>query len=86
MRYQLIECATTRPNDVSNFYLKYLNTGDDGCSYLEGPERIALFYKGKLRYYDATLVPFALAGVNPKGRKTCGHANCINPDHVARML
>lgn len=81
MRLQLIEVASTRPRDLSNWYNKHLRY-EDGCSYLDTKEPIALFYRGKVRYYDSLMVPFALAGVDPKSPRSCNHPDCVNPDHV----
>jgi hypothetical protein len=82
MRLQLIECATTRPDDITAFYNKYLVTESNGCTILNGPLHIDLFYRGHLRKYNASLVPFALAGVDPNGPKSCHNPKCVNPDHV----
>lgn len=84
MRMQLIESASLRPDDLTNFYNKY-KVVVDGCTLLSpaAPKEVAVLYRTRLRYYDAKVVPFILAGKNPYGEKTCGNADCINPDHVA---
>ena len=83
IRLQLIECAQMRPKDIENFYGKYLLNVDD-CRILasDAPRNIAMLYRGKLRNYDASIVSFVLAGKNPYAERTCGVANCLNPDHV----
>lgn len=83
LRLQLIECASTRPLDIQNFYNKYLLYAD-GCSFLssDAPPNIALLYRGKLKHYDAMIVPFLLADANPYANKMCGIDNCINPTHA----
>lgn len=83
MRHQLIECASFRPNDIKAFYDKWMLYAN-GCSFLstDAPHNIAMLYRGRLRHYDARLVPFALAGVDPEGKKICNNDNCLNPDHV----
>lgn len=83
VRQQLIECASMRPDDIKKFYdehLVYL----EGCSFLDNdaPSHIALLFRGKLRHYEAELVPFLLAGVDPYGQRICGIHNCMNPSHV----
>ena len=83
MRLQLIECAQTRPKDIENFYAKWLLTvGECKTMASDAPTNIALLYRGRLRHYDAMVVPFVLAGVDPYGERNCGLANCLNPSHV----
>ena len=83
MRLQLIEVATTRPADISRFYDQYM-INVEGCSFLssDAPANVPLLFRGKLRHYDARLVPFILAGVDPSGQRKCGIAGCLNPAHV----
>jgi hypothetical protein len=84
VRMQLIESASLRPDDLTNFYNKY-KVDVDGCTVLSptAPEQVAVLYRTRLRFYDAKIVPFILAGKNPYGQKTCRNDDCINPDHIA---
>lgn len=72
-----------RPADIKNFYDKHL-VYLEGCSFLDNdaPTMIPLLFRGKLRHYDAELVPFLLAGVDPYGQRSCGIHNCMNPSHI----
>ena len=83
IRLQLIEIATMRPQDIVRFYNEHLFYVD-GCSFLstDAPKQIELLYKGKLVQYDATRVPFWLAGIDPSRPKKCGIVGCLNPTHV----
>lgn len=83
VRHQLLEVAAMRPNDLKQFYVKNL-VSVSGCSFLhkDAPRDINILYRGKLKSFDASLTPFLLAGVDPNGRKHCGHSGCLNPSHV----
>lgn len=83
LRLQLIEIATMRPQDITRFYNENL-VYVEGCSFLttDAPSQIPLLFRGKLKHYDARIVPFLLAGVDPEGQKSCGIHGCLNPAHV----
>ena len=82
-RLDLIEVATTRLNDIKRFYDKYLGY-ENGCSILalDAPRNVPVLFRGKLRHYDAKLVPFILAGVDHNAPKICENDKCLNPAHV----
>jgi hypothetical protein len=82
-RQQLIEIASRRPDDIKDFYAKYL-VGIDDCTFLsaDAPKTLSVFYRGKLKDYDAASVPSIISGKDPNGRRQCGIHGCINPNHI----
>lgn len=82
-RQHLIEVATLRPDDIERFYNQHLvKIGD--CSFLakDAPANVPLLFRGKLRHFNSFDLPLILAGVDPKGTRSCGNNQCINPEHV----
>ena len=77
-RLELIEIATTRPDDIKRWFKKNTITDKFGCVTLIGERYIPLLYKGNLRYYDAASLPSQLAGVKQDCKR---NKKCINPDH-----
>jgi hypothetical protein len=82
-RQQLIEVASLRPDDIQNFYSRYI-IKIDGCFFLtnEAPEHLSVLYRGKIKKFKANEVPILLAGVRADAQHTCGFRACINPDHM----
>jgi hypothetical protein len=82
-RQQLIEVASLRPDDIEDFYSKYI-LKINGCFFLdnEAPEYLAVLYRGKIKKFKASEVPVLLAGVRVDAPHSCGFRACINPDHM----
>jgi hypothetical protein len=83
LRLELIEAATNQPNNIRAWYDRYLlHVGEDSFLSSDAPPEIPLWFRGHLKYYDARIVPFVLAGKSPTAPKTCNLSNCLNPAHA----
>jgi len=82
-RQQLIEVASQRPDDIQEYFKKYI-AKIDGCFFLnkDAPEYLEVLYRGKIKKFKATEVPMLLAGTRMDGPHSCGFRGCINPDHM----